>query len=160
MSNTSNYENRSSIKIRKAKMKDLEIIVKFNYNLAKETEDKELDLKTLTKGVESILTDTSKGQYYVYIINEEVIGQIMHTYEWSDWRNGMFLWIQSVYVDAKHRRKGIFRELYNYVKNICNEDDGIVGIRLYVEKENFNAKSTYKSLGMQECNYHIYEYEE
>lgn len=160
MSNTSDYENQDSIKIRKAEIKDLETIVKFNYNLAKETEDKELDLKTLTKGVKSILTDASKGQYYVYIINEEVVGQIMHTYEWSDWRNGMFLWVQSVYVDAKHRRKGIFKELYNYVKNICDEDDGLAGIRLYVEKENLNAKSTYKSLGMQECNYHIYEYEE
>ncbi|OOM82562.1 acetyltransferase (GNAT) family protein [Clostridium puniceum] len=160
MSNTSNYENQNSIKIRKAKMEDLEIIVKFNYNLAKETEDKELDLDILTRGIQAILKDSSKGQYYVYTIDEEVVGQIMHTYEWSDWRNGMFLWVQSVYVDVKYRRKGIFKELYNYVKNICDENDEIAGIRLYVEKENFNAKSTYKSLGMQECNYHMYEYEE
>jgi len=155
----SNYENSNSIKIRKAKIEDLETIVKFNYNLAKETEDKELDLEILTKGVESMLSDKSKGQYYVYTINDKVVGQIMHTYEWSDWRNGMLLWVQSVYVDSEYRRKGIYKELYNYVKNLCDEDDGIAGIRLYVEKENFNAKATYKSLGMQECNYHMYEYE-
>ena len=155
----SNYENSSSIEIRKAKIEDLETIVKFNYNLAKETEDKELDLEILTKGVESMLSDKSKGQYYVYTINDKVVGQIMHTYEWSDWRNGMLLWVQSVYVDAEYRRQGIYKELYNYVKNLCDEDDGIAGIRLYVEKENFNAKATYKSLGMQECNYHMYEYE-
>lgn len=155
----SNYENSSSIKIRKAKIEDLEVIVKFNYNLAKETEDKELHIETLTKGVESMLLDKSKGQYYVYTINDKVVGQIMHTYEWSDWRNGMFLWVQSVYVDLEYRRKGIFRELYNYVKRICDDEEGTVGVRLYVEKENFNAKTTYKSLGMQECNYHMYEYE-
>jgi len=156
MNNIINYEK--SI-IRKAKIEDLETIVKFNYNLAKETEDKELDLEILTKGVESMLSDKSKGQYYVYTINDKVVGQIMHTYEWSDWRNGMLLWVQSVYVDSEYRRKGIYKELYNYVKNLCDEDDGIAGIRLYVEKENFNAKATYKSLGMQECNYHMYEYE-
>ena len=156
----SNYENSSPIKIRKAKIEDLETIVKFNYNLAKETEDKELDLEILTKGVRAILNDSAKGQYYVYVIDNKVVGQIMHTYEWSDWRNGMLLWVQSVYVDSEYRRKGIYKELYNYVKNICDKDDGIAGIRLYVEKENFNAKATYKSLGMQECNYHMYEYEQ
>ena len=159
MNDTTNFENQCSIEIRTAKIEDLETIVKFNYNLAKETEDKELDLEILTKGVESMLSDKSKGQYYVYTINDKVVGQIMHTYEWSDWRNGMLLWVQSVYVDSEYRRKGIYKELYNYVKNLCDEDDGIAGIRLYVEKENFNAKATYKSLGMQECNYHMYEYE-
>jgi len=159
MSTTNNYKNNSLIKIRKAKIEDLETIVKFNHNLAKETEDKELDLEILTKGVKAILSDSSKGQYYVYVIDGKVVGQIMHTYEWSDWRNGTFLWVQSVYVDENHRRKGIFKELYNYVKQTCDNDEGIAGIRLYVEKENFNAKATYKSLGMDECNYHMYEYE-
>jgi ribosomal protein S18 acetylase RimI-like enzyme len=157
--NSINYDNQSLIKIRKAIIEDLETIVKFNYNLAKQTEDKELDLEILTKGVRAMLNDTSKGQYYVYEIDGKVVGQIMNTYEWSDWRNGTFLWVQSVYVDEEHRRKGIFKELYNHVKQICDNDEKIAGIRLYVEKENFNAKATYKSLGMDECNYHMYEYE-
>lgn len=145
--------------IRKATINDLETIVKFNYNLAKDTEEKELDLDILTQGVKAILTDPSKGQYYVYEIDSKVVGQIMHTYEWSDWRNGMFLWVQSVYVDSDYRRRGIFKKLYEYVKNICENDNGVAGIRLYVEKENLSAKATYKSLGMDECNYHMYEYE-
>ena len=157
--NNINDDNQSLIKIRKAIIEDLETIVKFNYNLAKQTEDKELDLEILKKGVRAILSDTTKGQYYVYEIDGKVVGQIMHTYEWSDWRNGTFLWVQSVYVDEEYRRKGIFKELYNYIKKICDNDEDIVGIRLYVEKENLNAKATYKSLGMDECNYHMYEYE-
>lgn len=159
MSNITNYENEMFGKIRKAEIRDLETVVKFNYNLAKETEDKELDLGILSKGVKSILTDSSKGQYYVYEVDNKVVGQIMYTYEWSDWRNGTFLWVQSVYVDADYRKKGIYKKLYHNIKNICDNDENIAGIRLYVEKENVNAKSTYKSLGMCECNYHMYEYE-
>ncbi|RII33990.1 GNAT family N-acetyltransferase [Clostridium chromiireducens] len=159
MSNITNYENETFGKIRKAEIRDLETVVKFNYNLAKETEDKELDLEILSQGVKSILTDSSKGQYYVYEVDNKVVGQIMYTYEWSDWRNGTFLWVQSVYVDADYRKKGIYKKLYHNVKNICDNDENIAGIRLYVEKENVNAKATYKSLGMCECNYHMYEYE-
>lgn len=151
--------NKNLTRIRKANIDDFEIIAKFNYNLAKETEDKELNLDIVTKGVKAILDDPAKGQYYVYEINNKVVGQIMHTYEWSDWRNGMFLWVQSVYVDAEYRRNGIFKELYAYVKNTCDKNEELAGIRLYVEKENHNAKATYKSLGMSECNYHMYEYE-
>lgn len=159
MSNTNNYESQEFGTIRKAKIEDLKTMVKFNYNLAKQTEDKELDLEILTKGVNAMINDSTKGQYYVYEINNKVVGQIMYTYEWSDWRNGTFLWVQSVYVDEEYRRNGIFKSLYNHVKQICDSEDGIVGIRLYVEKENFNAKATYKSLGMSQCNYHMYEYE-
>ncbi|WP_083825358.1 GNAT family N-acetyltransferase [Clostridium sp. DL-VIII] len=83
----------------------------------------------------------------------------MYTYEWSDWRNGMFLWVQSVYVDEEYRRNCIFKELYAYVKNTCDKNKELAGIRLYVEKENHNAKATYEPLGMSECNYHMYEYE-
>ena len=106
-----------------------------------------------------MIIDSTKGQYYVYEIEGKIVGQIMYTYEWSDWRNGSFLWVQSVYVNKNHRRKGIFKELYNYVRQIADSDEDIVGIRLYVEKENTSAKSTYKSLGMIECEYHMYEYE-
>ena len=157
MSNIINNQNLGTI--RKARIEDLETIVQFNYNLAKETESKELDLEVLTKGIKAVITDSSKGQYYVYVVDSKVVGQIMYTYEWSDWRNGMFLWVQSVYVDEQYRRKGIYKKLYSKLKNICDNDENISGIRLYVEKENANAKATYKSLGMYECNYHLYEYE-
>lgn len=157
MSNINNDNNLGNI--RKARIEDLKTIVKFNYNLAKETEDKELNLEILRNGVKAMIEDSSKGQYYVYEVNGRVVGQIMFTYEWSDWRNGMFLWVQSVYVDSDYRKKGIYKKLYHNVKNICDNNDGIAGIRLYVEKENINAKATYESLGMSECNYNMYEYE-
>lgn len=148
----------SNICIRKAKLEDLETIVKFNYNLAFETEDIKLDIDTLTNGVKNLIKDSSKGQYYVYTVNDKVVGQIMHTYEWSDWRNGNILWIQSVYVDKEYRRSGIFKTLYNHLKKICDDSQDSVGLRLYVEKENINAKATYESLGMYECKYNMYEY--
>lgn len=145
--------------IRKANLNDVETIAKFNYNLAYETENKELNMDVLRKGVENLIKDNSKGQYYVYTIDEKIVGQIMYTYEWSDWRNKTFLWVQSVYVDKEHRKKGVFKSLYNHVKSFCDNDDSIAGIRLYVEKQNKNAQSTYKSLGMTECEYDMYEYE-
>ena len=83
----------------------------------------------------------------------------MYTYEWSDWRNGTFIWVQSVYVDKEHRGKGAFKALYNKIKEICDSSNEYVGIRLYVEKENYTAQKTYRSLGMEECNYLMYEYE-
>lgn len=144
--------------IRKANINDLETIVEYNYGLAYETEDKKLDKEILSKGVKAIIEDSSKGIYHVCEIDGKVVGQIMYTYEWSDWRNGTFLWVQSVYVNKEHRGKGIYRNLYNHVKAICDKDESICGIRLYVEVENFVAKKTYKNLGMEECNYHIYEY--
>ena len=94
--------------IRKASLNDIETIAKFNYNLAYETENKKLDMDILRKGVENLINDNSKGQYYVYTIDEKIVGQIMHTYEWSDWRNKTFLWVQSVYVDKEYRQKGVF----------------------------------------------------
>lgn len=145
--------------IRKANLNDIETIAKFNYNLAYETENKKLDINILKQGIESLIKDNSKGQYYVYIIDEKIVGQIMYTYEWSDWRNKMFLWVQSVYVDKEYRQKGVFKSLYNHVKSFCDNDASIGGIRLYVEKNNKNAQNTYKSLGMIECEYDMYEYE-
>lgn len=145
--------------IRKATINDLETIVQYNYNLAYETEDKELDKSILTNGVKNILKDETKGIYHVCEIDGKVVGQIMYTYEWSDWRNGTFIWVQSVYVHKDYRGKGIFKELYKNIKEICDENKEYVGIRLYVEKENFNAQNTYKKIGMTECNYYMYEYE-
>lgn len=147
------------MKIRKATIDDAEVIAAYNYNLAKETEDKILDMETLTKGVKELLKDESKGVYHVCEIDGKVAGQIMYTYEWSDWRNGLFLWVQSVYVDAAYRKQGVFKALYQHIKDMCDRDEHIAGIRLYVEKENHTAQNTYQALGMQECNYLIYEYE-
>lgn len=145
--------------IRKALNKDIDVIARYNYNLAYETENKILDMNILTKGVEAIIKDENKGIYHVWEINGEVVGQIMYTFEWSDWRNGTFLWIQSVYVNKEFRGMGVFKALYKFIRDIADNDNNICGIRLYVEKENTIAKKTYKNIGMKECNYYIYEYD-
>lgn len=145
--------------IRKALNKDIDVIARYNYNLAYETENKILDMNILTRGVEAIIKDESKGIYHVCEINGEVVGQIMYTFEWSDWRNGTFLWIQSVYVNKEFRGMGVFKALYKFIRDIADNDNNICGIRLYVEKENTIAKKTYKNIGMKECNYYIYEYD-
>lgn len=145
--------------IRKALNKDIDVISRYNYNLAYETENKILNMNILTKGVEAIIKDENKGIYHVCEINGEVVGQIMYTFEWSDWRNGTFLWIQSVYVNKEFRGMGVFKALYKFIRDIADNDNNICGIRLYVEKENTIAKKTYKNIGMKECNYYIYEYD-
>ena len=145
--------------IRKALNKDIDVIARYNYNLAYETENKILNMNILTKGVEAIIKDENKGIYHVCEINGEVVGQIMYTFEWSDWRNGTFLWIQSVYVNKEIRGMGVFKALYKFIRDIADNDNNICGIRLYVEKENTIAKKTYKNIGMKECNYYIYEYD-
>ena len=145
--------------IRKALNKDIDVIARYNYNLAYETENKILNMNILTKGVEAIIKDENKGIYHVCEINGEVVGQIMYTFEWSDWRNGTFLWIQSAYVNKEFRGIGVFKALYKFIRDIADNDNNICGIRLYVEKENTIAKKTYKNIGMKECNYYIYEYD-
>ena len=147
------------MKIRKALNKDIDVIARYNYNLAYETENKILDMNILTRGVEAIIKDENKGIYHVCEINGEVVGQIMYTFEWSDWRNGTFLWIQSAYVNKEFRGMGVFKALYKFIRDIADNDNNICGIRLYVEKENTIAKKTYKNIGMKECNYYIYEYD-
>lgn len=147
------------MKIRRATVDDVNIIAEYNYNLAFETEDKKLNMEILEEGVRNLIQDENKGIYHVCEIDGKVIGQIMYTFEWSDWRNGTFLWVQSVYVNKNYRGKGVFKSLYNHIKSMCDNDDNICGIRLYVERENYIAQKTYSSLGMKECNYYMYEYE-
>jgi len=143
--------------IRIANIDDLETIVEYNYNLAKESENLELNKEQLFKGVTAVLTDNSKGIYYVYEINNQVVGQLMITYEWSDWRNANIWWIQSVYVHKEYRRNGIFKALFDYVNNFVSTNSSICDLRLYVDVENKSAQSTYQSLGMIKSHYYLYE---
>ena len=129
-------KEENKMNIRKALNKDIDVIARYNYNLAYETENKILNMNILTKGVEAIIKDENKGIYHVCEINGEVVGQIMYTFEWSDWRNGTFLWIQSVYVNKEFRGMGVFKALYKFIRDIADNDNNICGIRLYVEKEN------------------------
>jgi len=143
--------------IRPAHVNDGPVIAKFNALMALETEHRSLDHEVLRRGVEEVLNDSSKGVYYVAEHEGVVVGQLLITYEWSDWRNGMFWWIQSVYVRDEYRGKGIFRALYGYVTTLAKKTPGICGFRLYVEGENERAQRAYERLGMTKTRYRFYE---
>jgi ribosomal protein S18 acetylase RimI-like enzyme len=144
-----------SISIRDARAADAETIVEFNARIALETEDEKLDPETVASGVRKVLDDRSLGRYWVAEADGEIVGQIMTTFEWSDWRNGMLWWIQSVYIRPDYRRRGVFSRLYRHVERLAREADEVVGLRLYVEKENERAQLTYRNLGMTMTGYRI-----
>jgi ribosomal protein S18 acetylase RimI-like enzyme len=143
--------------IRDAHPSDAEAIARFNVKMALETEGRELDADTINAGVAAVLNDVSKGRYWVAEANSEIVGQLMVTYEWSDWRNGRFWWIQSVYVRPDCRRKGVFSALYRHVEALARARPEVCGLRLYVEYENRRAQKTYESLGMISPGYQVME---
>ncbi len=145
------------IEIREANTDDANTIAGFNQLIARETEGKELDEKTILAGVSRLLADRSRGRYWLAEVDGRVVGQTMVTYEWSDWRNGNVWWIQSVYVLGEFRRQGIFSALYAAVESLAREDQDACGIRLYVEKQNKRAQATYRALGMQGDTYLVME---
>jgi ribosomal protein S18 acetylase RimI-like enzyme len=145
------------VSIRKAELRDADTIAAFNTAMALETEDKLLLPERVGAGVRRLLSDPSLGFYVVAEKAGQVVGCLMVTNEWSDWRNGLFWWIQSVYIEPGSRRSGVYRSLYEFIRGQAQQDDGICGFRLYVEKENINAQQTYRSLGMDSTDYLIYE---
>ena len=146
-----------SITVRPAVPEDAPAIVRFQQNMALETEDKPLDAPTVTAGVAAVFDDPIKGFYIVAETDGAVVGSLLITYEWSDWRNANFWWIQSVYVDAAHRRLGVYTAMHRYVLERARADADICGVRLYVERANTGAQATYKKLGMDHSHYDLYE---
>ncbi len=145
------------VTVRRSKPADLPIIVDYNAAMARETEGLELDREVLAKGVAALMREPSRGFYLLGEAEGRVVGQTMITFEWSDWRNGNFWWIQSVYVDPGYRRRGVYRELYRHVLEGAREADEVRGIRLYVERENSGAREVYTRLGMNRAAYEMYE---
>lgn len=155
MSNESNLE----FNIRLAVTQDLKSLVAFNVALASETEGINLNLEKLKTGVESVLKNADHGFYLVAEDREtkQVVGQMLITYEWSDWRNAVFWWMQSVYVDRVWRKRGVFRKLCEYVLNESLRHEHIAGVRLYVEQGNHIAKKVYQRLGLNLAPYYIFQ---
>jgi GNAT superfamily N-acetyltransferase len=144
--------------IRQGRPDDAATIVEYNRRLATETEGKALDPAALTAGVAAALADpTRKGPYYLAVDGATILGQLQITLEWSDWRNGWFWWIQSVYVVAEARKKGVFRSLYGHVVELARREPDVVGLRLYVERDNHAAQKTYETLGMKQAAYLLLE---
>ena len=146
-----------NITIRPASESDTAVIAEFNGLMAQETEDKSLPDERVRKGVEAVLGDSAKGIYLLAEENAQVVGQLMITYEWSDWRNGSFWWIQSVYVRKENRGKGIFRALFDHVMKMAKARKDVCGVRLYVERHNQRAREAYEKLGMKKTAYRLYE---
>jgi len=147
-----------AVTFREARRGDAGAIINFQIAMARETEDLELDRDILTRGVEAVFDDPNRGRYFVAERAGRVIGSLMITYEWSDWRNGMVWWIQSVYVIAELRGQGVYAGLYEHVKTFVNADPSIRGIRLYVDKRNSRAQQVYARLGMNGEHYSVFEW--
>jgi ribosomal protein S18 acetylase RimI-like enzyme len=148
---------RSKITVRPAALADLDALVRFSAAMAKETEGRRLGPARLRKGVRAVLTSRARGRYLVAAAGARVVAQMLITYEWSDWRNGVFWWIQSVYVEPSTRRRGVYRTLHAHVVREARERGDVCGVRLYVEKDNAAARAAYAGLGMTATAYRIYE---
>ena len=145
------------IAIRRAGAHDAQALIDFNCAMALETERKELLPEVIGAGVRALLANPAAGFYLVAETDGRVVGALMLTKEWSDWRNGSFWWIQSVYVRPEHRRRGVYRQLYGHVQRLAANDSAVCGFRLYVERENSAAQSVYRALGMGETHYRVFE---
>jgi len=145
--------------IRAATPQDLESLVEFNVRMAEETESRRLEAAILRLGVSAVLSDPSHGSYIVALRRDRVVGALLVTYEWSDWRNGRFWWIQSVYVIPEERGSGVYTGLHRFASDQARRDPSACGLRLYVARSNAIAQATYQKLGMHETDYLMYEEE-
>lgn len=143
--------------IRPAVSSDIESLAQNHCAMALETENKSLQPQATLDGTRAVLDDPSKGFYLIAERSGQMVGQLQITFEWSDWRNGVFWWIQSVYVMPNARRTGVYRALYDFVLAEAKKAKNVCGVRLYVDKDNRNAQTTYQALGMQKAHYDMYE---
>jgi GNAT superfamily N-acetyltransferase len=144
-----------SLSIRRAGPADAAVVAEFNRLLALESEGKTLDADVLAAGVAAGLADPNKSVYFLAEEDGAAVGQIMYTMEWSDWRNGWFWWIQSVYIRQEARRRGVFRALYEHVHQAAKADGNVIGLRLYVEQANHVAQETYRRMGLEAAGYFV-----
>jgi len=151
------HEVNDAITIRPAGPKDQNVIVQFNQALAIETEGKTLPDAIIREGVRRLLADKRLGLYFMGEIEGVIVGQTMVTTEWSDWRNGLFWWIQSVYVSPEFRRRGVFRALHAAVREAARRSDDVCGLRLYVYENNARAMEAYLNMGMERTHYAMFE---
>lgn len=143
--------------IRNATPDDVERMADWAVAMAWETEKKKLDGDTVRRGIRAVFALPGRGRYFIAERGGQPAGTLMITYEWSDWRDGEWWWIQSVYVAPEHRRQGVYAALYAHVKQAAETSADACGLRLYVEHHNANAQRTYESLGMVDAGYRMYE---
>lgn len=147
----------SGIQVRKAHLQDAETIARFNRDMAIETEHLELDDNRVLNGVRRLLEKSQFGFYVVAEISGQIAGCLCITYEWTDWRDGIFWWIQSVYVLPSFRQQGVYRAMVEYIRSLARKDPDVRGFRLYVDRDNHRAQRVYEAMGMTKTNYLIFE---
>ncbi len=166
MTRTAGEHPPAQLRIRAAHAADAPLLAQWAAAMAWETEHKRLDPDIVLAGVSAGLADASRARYFIAmddaaLAGHETIGvpagTLMLTSEWSDWRNGEWWWIQSVYVPHEHRRRGVFATLYRHVEQLARDTPGVIGLRLYVERDNAVAHKTYETLGMRDAGYAIRE---
>ena len=146
------------MEIRAATKKDIDLIINFQLSMAVETENLVLDREEVSKGVQAIFIDPSKGAYFVAEVERKVVGCCMITYEWSDWRNANIWWLQSLFVQPNWRGRGVFSNIFIFLKDKINKDQKVSGLRLYVDQSNKNAQEIYAHLGMRNDHYSTFEW--
>lgn len=146
------------VDIRPARPEDAAVLAEYQIRMARETEEMELDRSTVEKGVAAVLTDPDKGEYWLAEEGGRVLACLLVTFEWSDWRNGTVLWVQSVYVLPEARGRGLYRRLYEHLKARVEAAPDLRGIRLYVDKRNAAAQRVYERLGMTREHYELFEW--
>ena len=147
------------MKIRLAEKQDVDALVEFNLAMALETEGKSLAAETLKPGVDAVFSDKNKGFYVVAEDEGSIIGGLLVTFEWSDWRNKWFWWIQSVYIRPDNRGQGTYRRMYDFIKDLADARGDVAGFRLYVEHDNVHAQRVYERVGMEQSHYVLFEEE-
>ena len=146
--------------IRPATPEDVDVLVRFSAAMAKETEGRRLDTARLREGTQAVLDAPERGFYIVAEVegrSPRVVGQLLVTFEWSDWRNATFWWIQSVYVDPAWRRRGVYRSMHHAILERAKRRGDVCGVRLYVERENRVAQTVYARVGLATSSYHVFE---
>jgi GNAT superfamily N-acetyltransferase len=146
----------SGVTVRPARVEDAETLARFNEAMALETEGLRLDPRAIRSGVRAVFEDPSRGRYFVAERGGKVVGALLITEEWSDWRNSSFIWIQSVYVEPAERRRGVFKSLFRQVEKIGSAP-GHCGLRLYMDSHNASARETYERLGLAHRGYLVFE---
>ncbi len=153
----------TNVTVRPARREEIPILVEFQLALAQESESLTLDRQVVEQGVTAVFDEPTRGQYLIAVVRdqngyEEVAGALLLTYEWSDWRNGCVLWLQSVYVAPRWRRQGVFRSLHRYVQERLLSQSTFIGMRLYVDTRNRTAQEVYRRLGMRGDHYQVWEW--
>jgi len=146
------------MQVRPGRLEDVETMAEFQTMMAMETEGIRLDRPTVEAGVRAVFADSNRGRYWVAEADGKVVGSLLITPEWSDWRNATAWWIQSLYVREEYRRRGVFRRLFEHVRKLIEADDGLLGLRLYVAADNAAAQRAYEAMGMDGRHYRMYEW--